>query len=231
MITVANLSQESVNLLKMRGQSDRQVTDFAALLADANQRLAQNVSAKEILSGMTHEELNLVQTSVGLVDDIDFRSLSNEGAMNLFAQPDKTGLVDLNNDGLVEIGIGKIITFPPVNAPASVQRAWDSATEGMSEKDKLMMELQMHGAVYGIHIDGVATKQALSPDTQWRDTEITKLFESLRSSLEFSVSLDGWDRYKLVQKEFYDNFENALQESTLKIEEAEQLPDETNLNS
>jgi len=212
MISVSNLSSESIALLQVRGQSDQQVVDFSVLLEKANIQLEQDVSAKEILSELTADELKLVQNSVGLAERIDVDSLSNEAAINLFAQPDKTGMVDLNNDGLVEIGAGKMMTFPPVNAPESVQRAWDDATEGMSEQDKMVMQLHMHTMIYGIQIEGVSTPQALSPEAQWSENGIKQLFENLRSALEFSVSLDGWDRFNLVKNDFFDKFEKGLEE-------------------
>jgi len=106
------------------------------------------------------------------------------------------------------------MTFPPVNAPESVQRAWDDATEGMSEQDKMVMQLHMHTMIYGIQIEGVSTPQALSPEAQWSENGIKQLFENLRSALEFSVSLDGWDRFNLVKNDFFDKFEKGLEEQT-----------------
>jgi len=211
MLSVSNLSSESVGLLQVRGRTDQQIVDFAALLEKAKSQLEQDVSAKDVLSGLTAEDLQMVQKSVGLVDSINVDLLSNEAAINLLAQPDKTGMVDLNNDGIVEIGAAKMLTFPPVNAPVSVQRAWDEATEGMSEEDKMIMQLHMHTMTYGINIEGVPTKQTLSPEDQWSSQGIEQLFENLRSALEFSVSLDGWDRFSLVKNDFFDKFEKALE--------------------
>jgi hypothetical protein len=212
MLSVSNLSNESVDLLQIRGRSDQQIIEFATLLDEANSQIGKDVSAKDVLSGLTVAELIMVQKSVGLVDSIDVDSLSTEAAINLLAQPDKTGMIDLNNDGLVEIGAAKMIIFPPVNAPVSVQRAWDEATEGMSEQDKMIMQLNMHTMTYGIHIDGVPTQQASSPEDQWSKKGLEQLMENLKSALEFSVSLDGWDRFNLVKNDFYDKFEEALEE-------------------
>ncbi|MFT5716902.1 MAG: hypothetical protein ACI9T7_001085 [Oleiphilaceae bacterium] len=212
MLSVSNLSNESVDLLQIRGRSDQQIIEFATLLDEVNSQIGKDVSAKDVLSGLTVAELIMVQKSVGLVDSIDVDSLSTEAAINLLAQPDKTGMIDLNNDGLVEIGAAKMITFPPVNAPVSVQRAWDEATEGMSEQDKMIMQLNMHTMTYGIHIDGVPTQQASSPEDQWSKKGLEQLMENLKSALEFSVSLDGWDRFNLVKNDFYDKFEEALEE-------------------
>jgi hypothetical protein len=52
MLSVSNLSSESVGLLQMRGRSDQQIVEFATLLKEANFQLEQDVSAKEVLSGL-----------------------------------------------------------------------------------------------------------------------------------------------------------------------------------
>jgi hypothetical protein len=70
----------------------------------------------------------------------------------------------------------------------------------------------MHTMTYGIHIDGVPTQQASSPEDQWSKKGLEQLMENLKSALEFSVSLDGWDRFNLVKNDFYDKFEEALEE-------------------
>lgn len=205
-----SLSSESVGLLQLRGLSDQQVDDFAALLDKANNQLEQNSSAKQVLSAMSADEIKLLQQATSLAKPIQVSSLSNEGAINLLAQPDKTGMVDLNNDGLVEIGVGKMITFPSVNAPVHVQDAWDKATENMSEGDKLMMQLHMHTATYGIHIDGVATKEPLHPEQQWSPAGSQKLLEEVRGALDFSVAMNGWTRTNLIRQDFFDKFEGEL---------------------
>lgn len=210
MLSTISLSAESVSLLQVRGLSGQQVDDFSALLDKASGQLEENVSAKQVLSELSPEELNLLQKATSLAEPIRVDSLSNEGAVNLLAQPDKTGMVDLNNDGIVEVGIGKMITFPPVNAPASVFKAWEKATENMSEGDKLTMQLHMHTAVYGVQIEGQPSKPSLSPEDQWSTAGWQKLLENLRAALDFSVAMDGWSRTNVVQQDFYDKFENEL---------------------
>lgn len=210
MLSSVSLSGESVNLLQLRGLSGQQVDDFAALLNKANHQLEQDQSAKQVLSNMSADEIKLVQKATGLVDPIRPSSLSNEGATNLLAQPDKSGMADLNNDGIVEIGIGKMVTFPPVNAPDSVHQAWDKATENMSELDKAVMQLRMHTATYGIQIEGVPSKEPLPPEQQWSPAGWQQLLAELRGALDFSVAMDGWTRDNLMQQDFYNKFENEL---------------------
>ncbi|BBB27102.1 hypothetical protein [Amphritea japonica] len=210
MLTSVNLTGESLKLLNLRGLSEQQVGDFAALLDKANNQLEGSRSAKQVLTDMSSDELNLLQQATSLAKPIQIDSLSDEGATNLLAQPDKTGMVDLNNDGIVEIGIGRMVTFPPVNAPPSVHKAWDSATENMSEGDKMTLQLHMHIATYGIQMDGVPSKAALPPEQQWSPAGWQKLLAELKGALDFSVSMDGWTRTNLVRQDFFNKFENEL---------------------
>jgi hypothetical protein len=93
--------------------------------------------AKGFLASLSAEDLALLQQAKGLAATINVSSLSEEGAANLLL--DRESHVDLNNDGLVEVGAAKIITFPPVNAPQSVKDAWEAATAGMSERDRMSL--------------------------------------------------------------------------------------------
>ena len=214
MLSSVSLSGESVKLVQLRGLSAEQVEDFSVLLDKANKQLEENKSAKQVLSEMSADELKLLQQATSLAKPIQVGSLSNEGAINLLAQPDKTGMVDLNNDGIVEVGIGRMITFPPVNAPASVHQAWEKATENMSEGDKLMMQLHMHTATYGIQIEGVSGKDPLPPEQQWSPQGWKKLLEEVRGALDFSVAMDGWTRTNLLRQDFFNKFEDALSQQT-----------------
>lgn len=206
-----NLSAESVKLLQVRGLSNEQVNDFSDLLNKANSQLDEQASAKQVLAGMSSQELELLRKATSLADPIKIDSLSTEGAINLLAQPDKTGMVDLNNDGLVEVGAARMMTFPPVNAPANVHQAWQDATEGMSMVDKMSIELRMHHLVYGFNIiEGQPTKPILAPEAQWSMAGWQKLLADARSALEFSVSMDGWTRHHLLEQGVYDRFDEAL---------------------
>ncbi|WP_438864008.1 hypothetical protein [Neptunicella sp.] len=213
--SVAELTQDSVQLLIKRGLTTDQVGDFEALLQQAQHQLqTESQSAKQILRQMSADDLAVLQKAACLAKPININSLSNEGAQNLLAQPDHSNMVDLNNDGLVEIGEGKTMIFPPVNAPASVKAAWEKATNGMSESDKMMAELNMHLAVYGAYIDGVSAKPAVPPDQQWSTSGWQELMEQVRSGLDFAVSMDGWTEHNKMLKGFYARFEQELSSSS-----------------
>ena len=207
MISSIHLSEQSLTLLNRRQLNQAEILQFSELLIEAK---SQQGSPKQSLLAMSAEELALLQKANSLADPINAGVLSEEGAANLLSQPDNSDKVDLNNDGFVEVGLAKLIIFPPVNAPDRVKVAWEKATTGMDEMDKAILELQMHIAVYGIQIEGVEQKVALSPEQQWSQSGIDKLFKSLRSNLEFRVNHEGWTPHNLMLKDFYEEFETAL---------------------
>jgi len=210
MISSTNFSTESMDLLQARGLSESQITDFALLLEEAHEQQENNISAKEVLNNMSKSELQLLQTATSLAAPINVNSLSKEGAINLLAQPDNTGLVDLNNDGIVESGAARRMIFPPVNAPAHVKDAWDKATEGMSFEDKMILELNLHISIYGVEINGMPTKQPPTPEQQWGSENLIEWFATLRGGLERSVIDEGWTEHNKVTRDFYDKFESLL---------------------
>lgn len=211
MIANIQLTERSVDLLQRRSLNAEDIAGFEALLKQARQQQAEGGdSARDILAAMNAESLDLVRRASGLVNAIDVSRISDEGAINLLRQPDSSDRVDLNNDGLVEVGEGKLIVFPPVNAPPSVKEAWAQATDGMSERDIMMAQLRFHHAVYGVQIEGVPTKVALPPEQQWNATHIEELFTQLRAALEFSVTREGWTDSNRMFQSLYDRFEEAL---------------------
>ena len=210
MSLAVNLSSQSIGVLKQRGLSAGEVKDFSALFAKTQTEMADASSAREVLAGLSADELKLLQNAARLAEPINIANLSEEGAANLLAQPDKTGMVDLNNDGIVEIGEGRMVTFPPVNAPEHVRDAWKQATEGMPTGDKLMMELHMHILTYGVQLDGHNGKPPLPPEQQWSEHGTQELLDYGRGALEFAVQHDGWTRWNLMKRDFFDRFEQAL---------------------
>jgi len=210
MLSATTLSAKSFQTLQNRGLSEQQMNDFSILLDKANEQLDKQSSAKQVMENMSAAELNLLQKATSLANPISIQSLSNEGARNLLAQPDGKGLVDNNNDGIVEIGASRTIRFPPVNAPASVHKAWEQASENMSEGDKLTLQLHMHHLVYGIQIDGLSTKQALPPEEQWSKSGRQELLEYARSALEFSVSREGWNHMNSVKRDLFNRLEEMF---------------------
>lgn len=61
---------------------------------------------------------------------------SREGAFNLLLPQNLQ--VDINDDAIVERGIARTFAFPPPNAPQDVKDAWEAATAGMSDKERML---------------------------------------------------------------------------------------------
>ncbi|ALS98160.1 hypothetical protein [Lacimicrobium alkaliphilum] len=207
MIDSIQFSDRSITLLNRRQLSQDEIQQFGALLEQAR---SESGSAKQRLLAMSPEQLALLQKANSLADPINPRGLSEEGAANLLSQPDHSDKVDLNNDGIVEVGLARSIIFPPVNAPEHVKIAWDKATEGMSEMEKGLQGFHMHLAIYGIQIEGMPQKPVLPPEQQWGQQGVAQFFGLLRGNLEFRVSREGWTEQNRELKTLYDRFEDQL---------------------
>ncbi len=182
-------SDYSLQMLNRRNLSQQDVANFGHILNEAS---STTKDPKSFLKSLSQEKLAVVQKAHSLAHTINIGQLSTEGATNLLTQPDPDFRVDLNNDGLVEIGEAKTFSFPPPNAPKHVKEAWKEATAGLNEMDKATLELRMHASVYGIQINGVSSKTPLSADVQWSTGGLQNLITTLYSQLEFSVSMEGW---------------------------------------
>ncbi|MFY0669197.1 MAG: hypothetical protein JXQ95_14300 [Alteromonas stellipolaris] len=213
-ITKSNteFSQSSLNQLQVRSLTDDEISGFGNILRQANE---QTTTSKEFLKSLSSDELQLVKKANSLAANINVDSLSQEGAQNLLRQPDGSDLVDLNNDGIVEIGIGKTIHFPPVNAPPHVKAAWEKATEGMDWGEQARMELTMFSMVYGFGINGVTADAALPPEQQWNTTNINAFYEYAQSNLEFRIGMEGWTDYNRQLDKVYDSFFSSIRQSSI----------------
>jgi|GEM_PF-1776072 len=109
--------------------------DFAEILKEKGR---SQLSAKDFLLSLTSDELYIIQKANGLASQINANNLSDEGAENLFLRPlGEDKIVDLNNDGIEEIGEAKMVFFPPPNAPDSVKKAWTEGTSGLSSEERM----------------------------------------------------------------------------------------------
>lgn len=108
---------------------------FGDILKDKESKI---MTAKDYLATLSSQDLKVIQKEHCLAQEINVNSLSEEGAENLLvANGDYRKLVDLNNDGITEIGAGKNFIFPPPNAPDEVKDAWDQATANLTLKEKM----------------------------------------------------------------------------------------------
>lgn len=129
-VGIIEFSDRTKNLLDRRNVTQ---TDQAAFKEILNERRQQkNKSDKEFLSTLSEKDLTILKNVTKLVD-ININALTNEGAKNLLVLPGEE--VDLNNDGIYEIGEAKTLQFPPPDAPEEVKVAFDN----LSIKERLMI--------------------------------------------------------------------------------------------
>lgn len=211
-IDTDSLGQANQTRASQSGSSRRsQNGDFAAMLYDGRlsmQDLAGKQAAvdairdsasasvtsggaKSFLASLSAADLALLQQAKGLAGAINVSALSEEGAANLLL--DRAAHVDLNNDGLVEVGAAKIIAFPPVNAPQAAKDAWDAATAGMSERDR--MSLSGHialpltfGATLPGHVgEGPQLGDMARADFDWSNL-IARLLDGIEASRPYNAA-------------------------------------------
>jgi len=129
----AGFSGRALDLMQRRSISDQEREGFAELLALAASADAGS-DPKAFLNGLSATEMELLRKVHCLADPIKVASLDYEGAYNLLVAPGEAR--DLDNDGLLGVGIGKGWQYPPPNAPEAVKKAWEEATAGIPESEK-----------------------------------------------------------------------------------------------
>lgn len=126
-------SRRTLGLLDARKISGQERQDFSALLAQAQASDAYKDPAA-FLNGLSASEMELLRKVHSLAAPISVAVLDFEGAYNLLTAPGEAR--DLNNDGLLGVGIGKGWQYPPPNAPEAVKKAWEEATANIPESEK-----------------------------------------------------------------------------------------------
>lgn len=138
-------------LSAMRGVSAESQATYAAVLNKAYSSGGID-NARQFLGTLSAQELEAVRQNHCLAAPIDTTALSEEGAENLLLPEGYS--VDLNHDGIDEVGAARTAHFPPSDAPAEFREAWFQATAGMDEGMMMTYGLMMHDAVYGMQING-----------------------------------------------------------------------------
>lgn len=147
--------------------------------------------AKQFLAALAVQDLALLQQASGLAQGINVSALSEEGAANLLLERDSR--VDLNNDGLVEVGAAKIIAFPPVNAPQAAKDAWEAATAGMSARDRMTLSghialpLAFGTTLPGHTGNGPQLGDMANADFDWSDL-IGRLLEGIEAGRPYNAA-------------------------------------------
>lgn len=200
------LDDDDRAVLTMRGLDETRQTAAADLWSSARAAVASG-HGLDHLKGLDAGSLAILQQAAGLADPIRPNNLSEEGAENLLLKP--TEAVDLNRDGLVEIGIGRLIAFPPPDASPALRSAWVSTVDGLDSGDAAMLALQL--ASPAIPIDGGAPQfpDFASSDFDWSGW-MAKLFEGAAVSAPYN---DAETNRRTVAR--LSRFEAALKDNGL----------------
>lgn len=156
------LGTTHTELSAMRGVSAESQAVYAAVLNTAYSSGGIG-HARQFLGTLSAPELEAVRQNHGLAAPIDPGALSEEGAENLLLPEGYS--VDLNHDGIDEVGAAHTVHFPPREAPENFKEAWFQATAGMDEGDMMTYGLVMHDAVYGMQINGRSQGSIYAPDS------------------------------------------------------------------
>ena len=157
-------SEEALRLMRAQRASEAEISQFAGIIQRAHEE-GGYADPKAFLNQLNPDEMEVVRKAHGLARSIDVGALDFEGAHNLLLPHDEAR--DLNNDGLLSIGAGRTITFPPPNAPASVKQAWEDATAGMDERDRWLYEARMFSSqhIANIHRNADGSITVTEPGT------------------------------------------------------------------
>jgi hypothetical protein len=197
------LGREHVERRSMAGVSIEAQASFATVL---NKAYAGNAMTdpQKFLQSLSMQEMEAVRINHGLADSIDAGQLSKEGASNLLLPAGYS--VDLNDDGLEEVGAARIMHFPPRDAPADFVAKWQEITADMDPVDEMMYSFEMHTAIFGFHIEGQKPPPHLASDKmESYRAAITNLLENIEMSKHLNTS-EWYER----SKAFYSHLQTLL---------------------
>lgn len=190
-------------LSAMRGVSSEAQATYAAILDKAYSTGAMN-DPQKFLQSLSAQEMEAVRLNHCLAEPINVASLSEEGASNLLLPEGHS--VDLNHDGMEEVGAAMTIHFPPRDAPADFKEAWFKATENMDEGSMMTYQLQMHIGLYGIPVDGSTGTTDAATDQL---SSYTRLVDNILASLDATRGLISASQYQR-DKAFYTQLQSLL---------------------
>ena len=191
--------------------------EFGKIISDAY-RNGGYATPQKYLQSLSPDQLATIQQVQHLADPIRVEQLTDESSLNLLLPPDTQ--VDSNHDGLTAVGAAYTLRFPDSNTPENVRRAWEQATENLSEADRMTYVLQMTLPITlaNIHTDssGAYTGSSDPGDPDWMNP-------MANSDYSYRDSANGWldylDRFKnqipLEQYErdlrFWSTFRDSLE--------------------
>lgn len=197
------LGATHTELSAMRGVSTESQAVYAAVLNKAYSTGGID-NARQFLSTLSALEMDAVRRNHCLADPIDTAALSDEGAANLLLPEGYS--VDLNRDGIDEVGAARTAHFPPRDAPDAFKEAWFQATAGMDEGSMMTYGLMMHDAVYGMQIDGQSQGSPYAVDSL---DSYRRIISDYLASLEANKGFLADGQYAR-DKEFFSRLQALL---------------------
>lgn len=176
------------------------------------------VDPQGFLKNLTKDELATVQHVNRLADPINVDELTPEAALNLLIP--RPAQIDLNYDGLTQVGKGYMIRFPDSRTPEAVVNAWKETTADMDPMERSFYELQMKlpTLLANIQVDdqGRYVSHTEPGDPNWVNPQAdsnysyTELTEQMLDYLDYFQHQIPKQQYE-QQRAFY----SALQQSLL----------------
>jgi hypothetical protein len=193
------------------GGTDASKQAAIANIYDEARSSVANHNAKSFLLGLTTEQLSLLQNVNHLGNPVDVNAISEEGAENLLV--DRDHRVDLNNDGLTEVGAARLAQFPSSNTPPAVKDAWNAATGGLSEVERVQFSFRFAATTDGIHLKnlpgGESDANESSPDFSSPSFDWTNFFDTFRYDIDTARSRNTPEYSNRLQG-FLDRFQTEL---------------------
>lgn len=156
-------------LMNVRGVTDAERARYRDILNSFVNSPDNMFDPQGFLSSLSSDDLHLLAhvRSWGANSKLDPSTMNDEEAIN-FILPDSRQ-VDLNDDGLIASGNGgRSWRFPPPNAPQAAKDAWEEATQGMSVKDRMILEISFMPLNIKVDENGRAT--AIEPGSaEWEN--------------------------------------------------------------
>ncbi len=190
--------------------------DYKEILVDAYQH-GGYATPNAYLQSLSSEQLKTIQQVQHLADPIQVANLSEEASLNLLLPPDAQ--VDENQDGLTAVGAAYSLRFPDSRTPSNVRDAWESATQGLSESDRMIKELQMVLPLLtaNMHFDsnGQYVRSSQPGDADWINPMASDDFSYVQTATGWLEYLERFksqippDQYQKDQS-FWSNFRSNL---------------------
>ncbi|WP_028581246.1 hypothetical protein [Desulfogranum japonicum] len=213
------IGSEMRQMIKQRGATTEQISMVNSIFIEAENTGISPAEAKDFLRSLSKDQLEALQVAHCLADTIDIDSLSDEGAINLLLSKDNQ--LDVDNNGMVEIGIGITFRMPPPNASDEVKAAWDEMTEGMDEKELMIMDFYFMSEFLTTNIKTNSAGEAIgfySPkDPEWQNPYAAASFswqdqaQKMLDNLEASKRHMDLERYNQT-KDFFTSWKATLAE-------------------